>query len=243
MSNEQALSEHLEALRKALAISFSTFFIISLICFTYSSQILFALISSVQKHIPHAPPPLCLSPLEGILSQIKLSLYAALALSSPILFSSLLHFILPALKPREKWITYAIISSAFFSTIAGFYLSYNSLVPLLSKFLWELNEKCGLQNAWSISELIELIVLCACSSIFIFTLFASTLFLIFYGTITAKHLQKVRKAFYLFSLIFAAFVTPPDVLSQLALAIPMLIAFEALRGLAKLKFHLFSSKR
>ncbi len=137
----------------------------------------------------------------------------------------LFQFALPGLHSHERniFIPFAVLS--LLAMLLGGIFGYTMILPISNAFLFEFNQSLG-TNLWSLEQSVDytLVIILANGIGFelIFLLFLIT----HYGWISPEHLRKKRRIAILLSLIIGAILTPPDVLTQLLLAAPLMLGYE-----------------
>lgn len=168
-----------------------------------------------------------LRPADGIISYIKIALMSGLILSSPWVFYQIWMFVAAGLYAHEKKYIHTAVpfSATLFVTGALFFVLV--VAPLTLKFLMKFNE--GVLDAWSnftFADYISFITML----MLIFGVAFQTPIAIFFlnrtGLVSIQALRKSRKFVLLGIFIVAAMVTPPDVISQVTLGIPLYFLFE-----------------
>jgi sec-independent protein translocase protein TatC len=168
-----------------------------------------------------------LSPAAGFISYIKIAMMAGLILSSPWVFYQIWMFVAAGLYAHEKKYVHTAIpfSASLFVIGALFFLFI--VAPLTLGFLVKFNE--GVLDAWSnftFADYISFITML----MLVFGVAFQTPIAIFFlnrtGLVSIEALRKSRKFIILIIVIVAAMATPPDVISQVTLAIPLYLLFE-----------------
>ncbi len=163
----------------------------------------------------------------GIISYIKIALIAGLLISSPWVFYQLWMFVAAGLYPQEK--RYVNIAAPFsailFVTGALFFLIV--VAPLTLKFLVSFNERIlDVKSQFTFQHYISFVS----HLMLVFGLAFQTPTAIFFlnrtGLVSIAALNKSRKFVVLAICIVAAMATPPDVISQITLAVPLYLLFE-----------------
>ncbi len=163
----------------------------------------------------------------GIISYIKIALIAGLLISSPWVFYQLWMFVAAGLYPQEK--RYVNIAAPFsailFVTGALFFLIV--VAPLTLKFLVSFNQRIlDVKSQFTFQHYISFVS----HLMLVFGLAFQTPTAIFFlnrtGLVSIAALNKSRKFVVLAIFIVAAMATPPDVISQITLAVPLYLLFE-----------------
>ena len=168
-----------------------------------------------------------LAPAEGLTSYIKISLVAGLLASSPWVFYHIWMFVAAGLYPKERKYVYiaAPFSAALFVCGAVFFLII--VAPLALGFFLKINNWVDLgSDYWTFMNYIAFIS----HLMLVFGIAFQTPIAVFFlnktGLVSLKALSRSRKYVILVIVIVAAMATPPDVVSQIALAIPLYLLFE-----------------
>ncbi len=211
--------EHIEALRRVLLQVALLLFGSTLLLFCFHRALFHFILT------PLGTPLYLFGPLEGFHAALKLSFSLAVVLTSPFSCLLLLRFFLPALKRREKRIVlpFLLLSTLFIT--AGILFGYFLTLPLVMAFFLTFNQEIG-ANLWSMSHTLNLALTLIFAHAVAFELIAALLLSVHLRVITAAQLVRSRRLIYLLILILAAILTPPDIVSQLLLALPLGLFFE-----------------
>ncbi len=173
------------------------------------------------------PPLQILGPAEGIISYIKIALIAGLIISCPWVFQQIWLFIAAGLYPHEKRFVHlaAPFSAALFICGAVFFMFV--VAPLTLGFLIKFNARVlNVQSNFTFSYYISFITMLT----LVFGLAFQTPIAIFFlnrtGIVSIASLRGSRKFVILGIVVVSAMVTPPDVVSQITLSIPIYLLFE-----------------
>lgn len=177
------------------------------------------------EQIKPAQNLLILGPIEGFSTSLKISLWLGLAGTSPLWLYFIFQFIAPALHQREKLLVLPFLGLSFAFISLGIWFAYTITIPIANGYFFAFNENLGL-NLWSFSNYIDYTFLLILSNAVAFELFATLLLLVHYGILKAQMMKDKRKHVIVAAFILGALLTPPDVLSQLLMAIPMIIFYE-----------------
>lgn len=165
---------------------------------------------------------------------IMVSVIGGLILAFPYLLFELWKFISPALNIKERKYAQRLIFSGSFLFAIGILFGYYFISPLSVQFLGNYQVSTLISNQISVDSFISTITTVTLSSGLIFQLPLIIFFLSKVGIVTPEFLRKYRKHAIVIILILAAVLTPPDVMSQVLMSIPLLILYE---------FSIFVSKR
>lgn len=162
---------------------------------------------------------------ESLMMQLKTSLVAGLVISMPLLNWEVWRFVGPALYPRERkayW-TLLIVTVALFFT--GVVFSYLTVFPLAINLFYEAAEGIA-TSMWSVEGYFNFVLSFVLPFGLMFELPVVIYLLAKSGKVTAQGMNRARRYFMLGAAVAAAILTPPDVVSQTLLLIPILLLYE-----------------
>lgn len=191
------------------------------------------------SHLVYAAPILphhnlvILNPLEGIWVAFKISLWVGAFISSPLWLLALLQFFIPGLHLHEKRLVFPFLITSLVFISLGCLFAFLVTIPIANQYLLEFNRTIGM-NLWSLSHYLDYTLFLLMANGIAFELGVIGIFLIRLKGISPETLAAKRRVAILTAFILAAVLTPPDVLTQLMLAIPLIGLYEALILYAKL---------
>ncbi|HLW63535.1 MAG TPA: twin-arginine translocase subunit TatC [Flavobacterium sp.] len=172
--------------------------------------------------------------MDGQLSvMIWTCLTAGFILAFPFILWEFWKFISPALyhKERKHAKTFLFVSSILF--FSGVLFGYYVLVPLSINFLTNFTVSAIVENQIDINSYISLVKTTSLATGLIFELPIIIFFMAYLGLITDDFLREYRRYAYVLILIIAAVVTPPDIISQIIVSIPLVLLYEVSIFIAK----------
>lgn len=211
--------EHLDELRATLIKIALTLFLGFIVAFYFHKPILTWLTNPIECKL------VLLSPFDGFLTACKIAFITATATTSPLWIFFALSFLLPALYAHEKKIILPLLLFSFSFAIGAICFAYYITLPLCLNFLQHFS--IGI-NLWTLTKTVSFILSLLLAHVVAFQLIVIGFFLTHVGLLHHRILVKIRRYIWVSSFILGAVLTPPDVLSQLLLAIPLIFFFEGI---------------
>jgi sec-independent protein translocase protein TatC len=236
MSNEKLSTfwQHIEEFRLTLLKIIAIICIGTAIAACFYPYIFQWLSAPLNDTASNTPSLIILKPTEGIIIAMKVCFWVGLAATSPIWLFQLLLFILPALKSEEKKGILPFLLATILFFFLGVFFSYQVTIPLANHYLMAFNLSMGV-NMWTLSHYVDYSFILMFGNGLAFEVTVILFFLVHYGWVTHHTLREKRKYFIVSAFIFSAIITPPDIMTQLLLAIPLTLLYEAAIIYAKLR--------
>lgn len=166
------------------------------------------------------------SPIEGFNTVLKLSLWGGALLTAPFWLLLIWGFIAPGLEVKEKMVAIPFLGVSSLLILIGVALAIFVTIPLTNSYLFSYNSLYG-QNFWGFSEYLNYVAILCLAHGIAFAITALLFFLVHFGLMAPLRLENNRKQAWIAVLILSAALTPPDVVSQIVLAIPLMLLYEA----------------
>jgi sec-independent protein translocase protein TatC len=155
-------------------------------------------------------------------------------LGSPILFYQLWSFVEPALGKSEKWKSIGHSAFITFFFLAGVAFGYFILVPFALQFFSQFQISDAIHNDFDINEYFSSLTMWVLSCGIIFQLPVLSYFFSKFGLLTPEFLKQYRRHAIISSFVLSAFLTPPDPVSQVLIAIPLVMLYQLSIWISKL---------
>lgn len=175
-----------------------------------------------------------LSPADTFKVSFQAALLFGFGLSSPWILYQGWQFVAPALYPKEKkhTLVFALLVSFFF--MAGACFAYFFVLPTAISFFHAYSYQMGILPEWTIENYFNFVILFLAGFGLVFELPVAILILSWFGLVSAAWLSSKRRLVIVGIFIVAAIMTPPDVISQMMMGVPMLVLYEISIWMARL---------
>jgi sec-independent protein translocase protein TatC len=232
-ANNSTLIQHLTELKKRLIICLSFFLVATIVSYIFIQDIYSFLVQPLASAMPdeEGRKMIFTGLAEAFITYVKLAVFSGVLISFPIFAWQIYLFCAPGLYKSEKrfFIPFLFCSPALFFTGAAFV--YYFLFPMAWKFFlsFEMPAIEGglpIKLEAKISEYLSLVTAMIMAFGITFQMPLVIILLVKLGLVSVEQLKKFRKYAVIIILTVAAILTPPDVLSQIALATPLYLLYE-----------------
>ena len=237
---QMSLMDHLTELRSRLLISIVVFVVLFLLCLvkigdpssSIADQVYLFLQKPLADLLSERGGRMIFTGLhEGFFTQIKVAFFTSISISLPIILMQVWKFVAPGLYKNERNAMLPFMIATPFLFILGAAMVYYMVIPLAWQFFlsFEINPGQGalpIEVEPRISEYLSLVMRLMFAFGLSFELPVVLLLLVKSGFVTPDGLASKRRYAILTSFVAAAILTPPDVISQVMLATPIIILYE-----------------
>lgn len=220
------LSDHLEELRKRLIRSLIALGIGTGLCYNWAEIIYKELMRPLLINLPGSSRLIFTELTEAFLTYFKVALWGGFVLASPVIFYQIWRFISPGLYRKERKVVLASVVWSTAGFLGGMAFGYFVAIPQVFSFFLSFGRSLIVPMP-SMKESLSLILRLLMIFGVMFELPLIMYLLGRAGILTTVLLRKGRKLAVVGILLLAAVLTPPDVVSQLLIALPLYALFEA----------------
>lgn len=222
---EQPLIAHLIELRSRLLKALLAIALIFGGLFYFANDIYTFVATPLQRFLPPGASMIATEVASPFLTPFKMTLFTSVLVAMPFLLYQMWSFIAPALYRNEKRIAIPLLISSVLLFYAGMAFAYYVVFPLVFGFFTSVAPE-GVTVMTDMGKYLDFVLKLFFAFGFAFEIPIATILMIWAGVITPDGLAKKRPYVVVVCFILGMFLTPPDVISQSLLAIPMWLLFE-----------------
>ena len=214
------LIEHLSELRKTLIAIMAIIIVGSIASYVVVERVMEVVLAPAQSlQFIYLTPP------ELFITYVRLSLVMGLIITTPITLLLIWRFIRPGLSRKEKITLGVALSMGVLFFCIGVFFAYSTIVPLSIQFFLSMSIQ-DVQPMFSIGSYVGFVSTMLLSFGLVFEMPILVVLLARFNLVTTAGLRRHRKFVFLAIVIVAAVLSPPDIISQMLLATPMVLLFE-----------------
>ena len=222
---ESRLIDHLIELRARLLRAVFGLVIVFVALLPFANKLYAWLAKPLLAKLPAGGHLIATGVASPFFAPVKLAFFAALFLSAPWLLYQAWAFVAPGLYQREKKLALPLLASAVSLFYAGCAFAYFLVLPAVFGFLTRVTPD-GVAMMTDIQSYLDFVLVIFLAFGASFELPVALVILALLGWVTPKQLRESRGYAIVGVFVVAAVITPPDVVSQLMLAIPMCVLYE-----------------
>ena len=224
-SSKQPIVAHLLEMRNRLLQCIVVIFIIFLGLFAYSNELYIYISEPLTIHLPATSSMIATDVTSPFLTPFKLALVLSVFAAMPFILYQIWAFVAPGLYQREK----KIVIPLFLSSVALFYggmaFAYHIVFPLIFTFFTSVSPE-GVLVMTDIRSYLDFILKLFFAFGLSFEIPIAIVILSWMGLVNPTQLAKRRPYVFVICFVLGMLLTPPDIISQTLLAIPMWLLFE-----------------
>ena len=190
-------------------------------------------------HLPQGTKLIATNVISPILVPLKILLMGGFLLALPVVLYQVWAFVAPGLYSHEKKLVLPLVITSTVLFVIGVAFCYFIVIPAMSQFI-QAFAPTAIAAAPDIEQYFGFVLTLFLVFGIAFEVPVAVIVLARIGVVTIEQLKKFRGYFIVAAFVVAAVVTPPDVISQLALAIPMCILYEL--GIVAAKFFIRTTR-
>jgi sec-independent protein translocase protein TatC len=222
---EQPFVSHLIELRDRLIRMSIAIFVVFLVLFPFANQIYTFVAAPLMAQLPEGNTMIAIQVAAPFLTPFKLALIAAVFLSMPYILYQFWAFVAPGLYKHEKRLATPLLISSIVLFYIGIMFAYFVVFPLIFAFL-SASTPDGVAMMTDISAYLDFVLTLFFAFGIAFEIPIATILLVAAGITTPADLVRVRPYVIVGVFVVGMLLTPPDVISQTLLALPMWLLFE-----------------
>jgi len=220
--------EHLEDLRWTIVRMAITLGVAMIICFAFRHALVHIMQAPLQNVGSQIGTLKALGITDSIVISFHLAFYAGIVLSFPLLLYFLAEFVLPALTTVEKRLLFPAIGVSFALFLLGVGVCYFWLLPKTILFFFRDTESLGWAPTWTVQQYYSFVTRFTIGFGLAFELPVVVLALVRFGLVTYRFMARTRPYAMVLIFVLATIITPtPDILTLVALALPMCLLYES----------------
>ena len=225
MKNKMPIVQHLVELRSALLRSIIAIALFFAVLFPFSEDIYSFIAAPILAVIPGSNL-IAIGVISPFLTPLKMSLILAIYLALPYLLFKIWQFTAPALYQHEKKLVLPLVISSTVLFYAGLFFAFYIVFPVIFNFLSSVGPT-SVEFAPDIQYYLDFILKVSFAFGVAFEVPVATILLIMFNVTTVSQLKKNRPYIIIGAFVIGMVLTPPDVISQILIAIPIWLLFEA----------------
>jgi sec-independent protein translocase protein TatC len=220
--------EHLEDLRWTIVKMAITLVAAMVVCFAFRTTLVHVMQAPLREIDEKVGALRALGVTDSIVISFHLAFYAGIVISFPLLLYFLAEFVLPALTAIEKRFLLPAIFVSFALFLLGVLVCYFWLLPKTIMFFFRDTESLGWTPTWTVQEYYSFATRFTLGFGLAFELPVVVLALVRFGLVTYQFMARTRPYAVVLIFILATIITPtPDILTLIAMALPMCLLYES----------------
>jgi sec-independent protein translocase protein TatC len=226
VAQEESFMSHLVELRDRVVRSLIAVVIAFGVCFYFSNEIMQFLSQPLYQALPAGSKPIVTDQAGFFFTLTKVSFLTGVLLSLPVIMFQIWKFVAPGLYEHERRFAFPLIFLTIFFLLLGISFAYAFVLPAAYKFFFSFAAKTGAENLQDLQKYWDFTLSIFFGFGLTFQVPVVQMLLVKVGIVTTEQLREARRFVIVGAFVVAAVLTPPDVLSQFMLAIPLCLLYE-----------------
>jgi sec-independent protein translocase protein TatC len=223
---EESFISHLVELRDRVIKSLAVVLVLFVVCFYFSGDIMRFLSQPLYQALPPGTKPIFIDQAGAFFTLTKVAFLTAFLLSLPWVLYQAWAFVAPGLYEHEKRFALPLIFSSVFFLLVGISFAYLFVLPTAYKFFISFSAQTGAETLQDLQKYWDFTLAIFFGFGITFEVPVVEMLLVKLGMVTQEQLRQARRYVIVGAFVVAAILTPPDVLSQFMLAIPLILLYE-----------------
>lgn len=225
-SQQETFISHLIELRQRLVKAVAGIILV-FVSLVYWAPVIFNLFSApLMESLPKGGKMIVTDVTGSFFVPMKVTLLVAFLIALPWVLYQVWQFVAPGLYQHEKRLILPLVSSSYFLFLCGVAFAYFLVFPTVFQFMAHYNAPLGAEMSTDIDKYLSFAMTTFLAFGITFEVPVVVIVLVRFGVVELEKLKQIRPYVIVGAFIIAAIVTPPDVLSQLLLAVPLVLLYE-----------------
>ncbi|MBQ9618629.1 MAG: twin-arginine translocase subunit TatC [Oscillibacter sp.] len=222
-AGEMGVTDHLRELRNRLLICIGALAVCVCVGLWFADRIVRLLLEIGEAY---GYVFVYLSPQEMLLQYVSVSFVCAACVTLPLVLYEVWAFLRPGLKRNERVFYVLTMLSGLVCAVLGILFAAKALIPFMLRFLISLSQESGVKSSVSVQNYVSFLLTIFVIFAVIFELPVVTVLLTQLNLLKIEWLKRARKVMIVVIFFVAAVITPPDIVSQIMVAVPLLGLYE-----------------
>ncbi len=222
---EASLMSHLLELRSRLLKAFGAILAVFACLLPFTQQVFEAIAQPLMARLPEGSSMIATQVASPFLTPFKASFYVAILVAMPVVIYQVWAFVAPGLYRHEKRLAVPLLVSTVVLFFTGVAFAYFLVFPLMFGFFTAV-APAGVQVMTDINSYLDFVLVIFVAFGLAFEVPVATVLLVVTGMVSVDSLARNRQYVFLGAFVVGMLLTPPDVISQTLLAVPMYLLYE-----------------
>ncbi len=226
MSEQESFFSHLVELRDRLVKSLVVVLVLFAVCFYFSGEIMKFLSLPLYQVLPAGSRPIFTDQAGAFFTLTKVSFMTAVLAALPWILYQAWSFVAPGLYEHERRFALPLIVSSVFFLLVGIAFAYTFVLPAAYRFFIMMSERTGAETLQDLQKYWDFTLAIFFGFGLTFEVPVVQMLLLKSGLVSIEQMKAARRYVVVAAFVIAAVLTPPDVISQFMLAVPLCLLYE-----------------